>query len=52
MPNVGAARHAPKDRTQARVGKHLLCEYDEGVMHIVLGYGSRDAVQVSRGHVQ
>ena len=48
MRNVGAPHHAVKDRAQPRVGKHLLCEDDEGVMHIVLGYGSGDTVQVSR----
>jgi len=48
MRDVGAAHHAAEDRAQPRVGKHLLCEDDEGVMHIMLWYGSGDAVQVSR----
>ena len=48
MRDVGAAHHAAEDRAQPRVGKHLLCEDDEGVMHIVLWYGSGDAIQVSR----
>ena len=48
MRDVGAAHHAAEDRAQPRVGKHLLCEDDEGVMHIVLGYRSGDAVQVNR----
>jgi hypothetical protein len=52
MRDVGAARHAAEDRTQPWVGKHLLCEYNESVMHIVLWYGSSDAVQVSRSHAQ
>ena len=49
MRDVGAAHHAAEDRAQSRVGKHLLCKDDEGVMHIVLWYGSGNAVQVSRG---
>jgi hypothetical protein len=52
MRDVGAVHHAAEDRVQPRVGKHLLCEYDEGVMHIVLWYGSGDAVQVSSSYVQ
>jgi hypothetical protein len=48
MRNVGAPHHAVEDRAQPRVGKHLLREDDEGVVHIVLGYGGGDAVQVSR----
>ena len=48
MRNVGAPDHAVEDRAQPLVGKHLLCEDDEGVVHIVLGYGSGDAVQISR----
>src|SRR5580692_5364657 len=47
MRDIGAAHHAAEDRAQPRLGKHLLCEDDEGVMHIVLRYGSGDAVQVS-----
>ena len=52
MRDVGAAYHAAEDRAQPRVGKHLFCADDEGVMHIVLGYGGGDTVQVSRGHSQ
>jgi len=52
MRDVGEADHAVEDRTQTRVGKHLLCEDDEGIVHIVLWYGSGDSVQVSRSHVQ
>ncbi len=52
MRDVGAARHAAEDRTQSRVSKHLLCKYDEGVMHIMLWDGSRDAVQVSRSQAE
>jgi hypothetical protein len=37
---------------QPRVTEHLLGEDDEGVMHIVLGYGSGDTVQVSRSQAQ
>jgi len=48
MRNVGAPHHALEDRAQPLVRKHLLCEDDEGVVHIVLGYSSGDAVQVSR----
>jgi hypothetical protein len=48
MCDVGTAHHAAEDRAQPRVGKHFLREDNEGVMHIVLGYGNRDAVQVSR----
>jgi hypothetical protein len=44
MRDIGAARHAAEDRAQPRVGEHLLCEDDEDVMYIVLGYGSGDAV--------
>jgi hypothetical protein len=44
MRDPGAAHHAAEDRVQPGVGKHLLCEYDEGVMHIVVWYGSGDAV--------
>jgi hypothetical protein len=49
MRNLGAAHHAAENRAQPRVSKHVLCEDDEGVMHIVLGYGGGNAVQVSRG---
>jgi hypothetical protein len=52
MRDAGAAHHAAEDRAKPRVGKHLLCEDPEGVMHIVLWYGSGDAVQVSRSQVQ
>jgi len=52
MRDVGAADHASKDRAQPPVGKHLLSEDDEGVMHIMLWYGSSDAVQVSRGQAE
>src|ERR1700727_799833 len=52
MRDVGAPHHAAEDLTLPRVGEHLLCEDDEGVMHIVLWYGSGDAVQVSRSQVQ
>jgi hypothetical protein len=34
------------------IGKHIFCVNDEGVMHIMLGYGSGNAVQVSSGHAQ
>jgi hypothetical protein len=47
MRDIGAARHAPEDRANPRVGKHLLGEDDEDVMYIVLWYGSGYAVQVS-----
>ena len=47
MRDFGAAHHAAEDGAQLRVGKHLLCENDEGVMHIMPWYGSGDAVQVS-----
>jgi hypothetical protein len=47
MRDIGAPNHAAEDRAQPWVGKHLLCEVAEGVMHIVLGYGGGDAVQVS-----
>jgi hypothetical protein len=50
MRDVGAARHAAENRAQPRVNKHFLCKYDERVMHIMLWYGSGDAVQVSRSH--
>ena len=52
MRDVGAAHHAAEDRAYPRVGEHLLCEDDEGVMHIVLWYGSSDAVQVSRSQAE
>jgi hypothetical protein len=52
MRHVGAAHHAAEDRAQPRVGEHLLGEGDEGVMHIVLGYGRGNAVQVSRSQVK
>lgn len=52
MRDVSAAHHAAEDHAQPRLDKHLLCEDGEGVMHIVLWYGSRDAVQVSRSCVQ
>src|SRR5271170_1281031 len=52
MRDIGPAHHAAKDRPQPRVVEHLLGEDDEGVMHIVLWYGSSDAVQVSRSHAQ
>jgi hypothetical protein len=52
MRDPGAAHHAAEDRVQPLVGKHLLCEYDEGVMYIMLWYGSGDAVQVSCSCVQ
>jgi hypothetical protein len=52
MRDIGAAHHAAEDCAQSRVGKHLLGEDDEGVMHIVLWYGSGDAIQVSRSHAQ
>ena len=52
MRDTGAAHHAAEDRAQPWVGEHLLGEDDEGVMHIVLGYGSGDAVQVSRSFSQ
>jgi len=44
MGDIGATRHAAEDRLQPRVCKHFLCEEDEGFMHIVVRYGSRDAV--------
>ena len=52
MRDIGPAHHAAEDRAQPRVVEHLLCEDNEGVMHIVLWYGSGDAVQVSRSHAQ
>ena len=52
MRDVGPPHHAAEDRAKPRVGKHFLCEYDKGVMHIVVWYGSSDAVQVSRSHAQ
>ena len=52
MLNGGAAHHAAEDCAQLRAGKHHLCENDESVMHIVLWYGSGDAVKVSRGFSQ
>ena len=52
MRDVGAARHAPEDRTQARIGKYQLGEADEGLVHIMLWYGGGDSVQVSRNHAQ
>src|SRR5271169_3297678 len=51
MRDIGPAHHAAEDRAQPRVVEHLLGEDDEGVMHIVLWYGSGDAVQISRSHV-
>jgi hypothetical protein len=50
--DVGAAYHAAENRAQPRVGEHLLGEDGESVMHIMFGYGSGDAVQVSRSCVQ
>jgi hypothetical protein len=47
MRDLCATHHATEDRAQPRVGKHVLCEDDESVMHIVFGYGSGDAVQIS-----
>ena len=52
MRDIGPAHHAAEDRAQPRVVEHLLGEDDEGLMHIMLWYGSGDAVQVSRSHVQ
>lgn len=52
MRDVGAVYHAAEDHVQPRVGQHLFCEDDKGVMHIVFGYGSGDAVQVSRHYAQ
>jgi hypothetical protein len=52
MRDVGAAHHAAEDCAQPRVGKHLLCEGSEGVMHIVVWHSSGDAIQVSRSHAQ
>ncbi len=52
MRDVGAAHHAAEDSPQLRVGKHLLCDDDECVMHIVLWYGNGDAVQVSCSYAQ
>jgi hypothetical protein len=52
MRDVGAAPHVAEDRPQPRVGKYLLCEDGEGVMHIVLWHDGSDLVQVSRSHVQ
>lgn len=52
MCDVGAAHHAAEDQAQSRVGKHLLREDDESVMHIVFGDGSGDAVQVNRSSMQ
>ena len=40
MFDLGPARHAAaKDGSQARVGKHVLSEDNEGVMHVVLWNG-------------
>jgi hypothetical protein len=52
MGDIGPAHHAAEDRAQPRVVQHLLGEDNERAMHIVLGYGSGDAVQVSRSHAQ
>ena len=52
MRDVGAAHHAAENHAQPWVDKHFVCEDDEVVMHIVLWYGSSDAVQVSRSHAQ
>ena len=52
MRDVGAARHAAEDRAKPRGGEHHLCKDNKSVMHIVLGYGSGNAVQVSSGHSQ
>lgn len=49
MRDVSPTDHAAKNCTKARIGKHLLCENDKGVVHILLRYGSGDAIQVSRG---
>jgi hypothetical protein len=50
--DICTIRHATKNRAEPRVSEHFLCEDDEGVMHIMLWYGSGDAVQVSRSHAQ
>jgi hypothetical protein len=52
MRDVGATHHPAEDRAQSLVGEHLLREVGEGIMHIEIGYGSGDAVQVSRNCVQ
>jgi hypothetical protein len=35
MDDIGAIRYAAKDRSQARIEEHLLCEDNNGVMHTV-----------------
>ena len=52
MRDFRAAHHAAEDRAQPWVGQHILREGGEGVMHIMLWYSGRDAVQVSRSHTQ
>lgn len=52
MRDIGAVRHAAKDRTQPWVSEHVLGKVDEYVMHIVFWYRSGDAVQVSRSFSQ
>ena len=52
MGDLGTAHHAAEDRAQPRVGKHILREDHEGVMHIMFRYGGGDAVHVSRSYVQ
>jgi hypothetical protein len=52
MSDLGATHHSAENRVKPGIGKHLLCEDDEGVMHIVLWYGSGDAVQESRSYAQ
>ena len=42
----------PEDCLQAGVEEHLLCKDDESVMHIMLWYGSGDAVQVRRSQAK
>jgi hypothetical protein len=52
MLNIGTIRHTAEDRLQAGIKKHFLCEDDKGVMHIVLWYGSSNAVQVRRSQAK
>jgi hypothetical protein len=54
---MGVSHPPPQAQTSRRrllprVCEHLLGEDDGSVMHIVLGYGSSEAVQASRSHAQ
>lgn len=52
MRDIGATRHTAEDGPQPRTAQHLLCEDDEGFMHIVVWYGSSDSVQVRRSQTK